>query len=230
MCDFEAWEGDGLPRWGVPDWHGESGYPAPNKSTLPQMWAWQFLRRNPEYRTFWEEKIQPLIDETFVPGPLVLELGERFGLMWMPPSPSAQFGSFFKAAGTRELRRWSSGGSYELNLKEHEVAYIFNMSLPLEAQFQRALTQAKAFQEHKKRKGILTFNEVRQHVDKYVTYLRILDADDAGVSNEEIEEVIFHNLSNIYPEKQRTKTLLNYRRAARKLRDNGYRGLAGALS
>lgn len=36
-----------------PDWRNPADYPAP-EGTSPRRWAWEFLRRNPDYRADWE--------------------------------------------------------------------------------------------------------------------------------------------------------------------------------
>ena len=41
------------PDW-LPDWKDISKYPDPNKAT-GRVWAWEFLRRNPEYQQLWEK-------------------------------------------------------------------------------------------------------------------------------------------------------------------------------
>lgn len=38
-------------NWGIPDWRDEAAYPV--KDSSPVIWAWEFLRRNEEYRTAW---------------------------------------------------------------------------------------------------------------------------------------------------------------------------------
>jgi hypothetical protein len=43
------------PAW-LPDWKNQKNYPDPT-STAPQQWAWQFLRRNPEYQQLWKKGI-----------------------------------------------------------------------------------------------------------------------------------------------------------------------------
>ena len=48
-----------MPDW-LPDWRDVSQYPETKTTTLRQ-WAWEFLRRNPEYREQWDETIAPWI-------------------------------------------------------------------------------------------------------------------------------------------------------------------------
>ena len=44
------------PKW-LPDWQNQSQYPLATATRLD--WAWQFLRRNPEYQEFWSNLIAP---------------------------------------------------------------------------------------------------------------------------------------------------------------------------
>ena len=48
-----------------PDWRNESMYPDPEKTTRLQ-WAWEFLRRNPEYQQLWSARIAPKYDPVHV--------------------------------------------------------------------------------------------------------------------------------------------------------------------
>ena len=47
------------PKW-LPDWRKPSQYPDPSKAEVTRLdWAWQFLRRNPEYQQLWSNLIAP---------------------------------------------------------------------------------------------------------------------------------------------------------------------------
>jgi len=39
------------PDW-LPNWEDETKYPDPKKAT-GRVWAWEFLRRNPQYQQLW---------------------------------------------------------------------------------------------------------------------------------------------------------------------------------
>jgi hypothetical protein len=45
----------------LPDWRDASQYPHPARAPL-RIWPWEFLRRNPEYQTMWQELILPFFD------------------------------------------------------------------------------------------------------------------------------------------------------------------------
>jgi hypothetical protein len=46
-----------MNTWGIPDWKDEAAYPDP-KSTSATRWAWEFLRRNSDYRKDWARYIE----------------------------------------------------------------------------------------------------------------------------------------------------------------------------
>jgi hypothetical protein len=224
---FDAWQVDGLPRWGVPDWQSEVGYPAPKGEARMRVWAWEFLRRNHDYRTFWHDNIRPLIgSESDYFESIFVEMADQFGLVGIPPSPMAQNGAFFAAANICRIQKFRSEDPTTVKLQESEVGYIFDMTLPLEDQFAAALKDANEFRRYRKQQGLLALKNARETSAKYVTYLRILDADDSNADDSKIGEILFPNRSNIFPESQRSKTLTNHRCAARRLRDSGYRRLA----
>jgi hypothetical protein len=53
---------NGTPNWGVPHWVRSEEYPQPTGNGEMIIWAWEFLRRNHGYRTFWKLNIEPFID------------------------------------------------------------------------------------------------------------------------------------------------------------------------
>jgi hypothetical protein len=141
---------NGKTDWGLPDWTLKAGYPAPCGPREKTIWAWEFLRRNPEYRVFWKEKIEPFIDVTggnlaphnelkarLVPGgiyrdaggnfwPYLDELRARFGVEH-PSQPDSHTPSIFAANSIS----WISNYGRELqqiSLDEHQIAIILDLS------------------------------------------------------------------------------------------------------
>jgi hypothetical protein len=70
-------------KWNVPNWLDAAAY-AVDRS--PPEWAWQFLRRNPEYRECWQRHVEPNVVDNIVTRFDQQALAERFGL-WMPVAP-----------------------------------------------------------------------------------------------------------------------------------------------
>ncbi len=78
------------PDW-LPDWKDKSKYPDPT-NTSGRVWAWEFLRRNPEYQQLWDKRA------ALPPGPVyeghsaqaISEISERFERnfgVWTPAPP-----------------------------------------------------------------------------------------------------------------------------------------------
>ena len=213
--------------WGLPNWEIEAEYEAPSNVRPLLYFAWQFLRRNHEYRKFWcESGVQFVDDDGGCVGHIRAEAEARFGLL-TPCDPSNASGSFFAASGTHELRHFkSSNGICSYSLEESEIGYIFDMTMPLEGQFKKALKSAKALQAGRAQQGTLAFKNTKIRTEKYITYLRILDADDAAADEKEIGDRLFPTLENTHPDYRLRIKLRDFRNAAQRLRDFDYRLLA----
>jgi Uncharacterized conserved protein (DUF2285) len=232
-----------MTDWGLPDWTKREEYPAPCGPGQMTVWAWEFLRRNPEYRVFWKEKIEPFIDMTggdLVPHnelkavlvrggicrdaagniwPYLDELRARFGVDVPSPPHSSRPSFFFEIYAP-----WVENDgreSQDLCLEKHQIAIIFDLSRPLAPQFKRAHASAKREQEFRE----ISIKTARRRQELYIPYLRILDARDAGAKPKDVGDKLFPKLSDEHPDYQRQKRLCNYQRAAEKLRDGGYRSL-----
>jgi Uncharacterized conserved protein (DUF2285) len=222
--------------WGVPDWLDASAYPQPTGRARMLVWAWEFLRRNPDYRTFWTEKAAHHLHldasaRCFVDndaGPVVREAEDRFGIGVFPLDPTSSSSlPKFSATFIRRLWRNSDGFPIRLALKTNETGYIFDLNYPLEGQFLRALQNAKELQNHRAQQGKIDLrSNPKERYDKYTTYLRIIDAEDAGTNQSEIADILFPTFTNEHPEYQRRQTFRNHRKAALRLRDTDYRLLA----
>lgn len=212
--------------WGVPNWLDAGLYPQPTGPFALLDWAWQFLRRNHEYRRVWLDKVAPFLEEDGALSEDYVHPAEfgKFGLsLAWPHSPADDHrGEFdFAATWVKEIRRVKGGGSRNVRLADHEVAYVFDLSKPLEPQIINIRKQVDSTQKRWLKKTGSTLEPVRARTDKYVIYLRILDADDAGALDKEIGSVLYQNLSG----DQLRDTLRKHRDAARSLRDGGYRDL-----
>jgi hypothetical protein len=225
----------GPRNWGVPNWEIEIEYLVPTGTRELLYLAWQFLRRNHEYRAFWIEKNEPSIDDD---GYWIDETGEerhpweeatsQFGLA-IPHNPTLNMGAYFIGSGSRELRHSvSNNGVCNTSISASEIGFIFDMTLPLEGQFKRALESAKSLQSYRKEQGVLQFKNTKVRLNKYMSYLRVLDADDAGALENKIEETLFPSLTNEHPDYRRRAALRDSRKAARRLRDQDYRLLVNA--
>jgi hypothetical protein len=196
--------------WGLPDWTQEKHYPAPPGEMC--IWAWEFLRRWPEYREFWKVKIEPFIDgrglicrdANGIWWPHLDELETRFGV-YSPSPPQSTTPSRFTVSRVRWVQD-DGEESQKICLREHKVAFIFDLSRPLNPQFEAARASAQREQEGRQKSGAINLKASRKRTEKYVLYLRILDAE-AGASPKDICDLLLSDLPDDYPDFKRRKAL-----------------------
>jgi hypothetical protein len=227
--------------WGVPDWTDASGYDCARWKT--GHWAWQFLRRNHGYRNLWLEWINLPEDEDGLPdeesdlsniegtfisheGKILDRANAEFGLISIANPENSDASVFFTARAAHMIRTFLSNSKIDRVFKDYEVGYIFDMRLPLEEQFERALASAKQFQKHRAKNDIFTVETKKVRADKYITYLRLLDAVDAGATQNDIITTLFSNIENEYPDYKARKKYDNQIKAAEAMRKKGFRVLS----
>lgn len=202
----------------MPDWRDPAQYPR-DRSML--QWAWEFLRRNPEYRAGWCEHIKPSYDPAWqpnvgtnvgpahgVPADKQAVLVHRFGLETFPPSPDDDRPPLF----IRTALRYTTEREARMLLYPGQIAVIFDLTRPVERQM---AAWKKLFTELKKRAG---HREHRNRTKLFASYLRVLDGVTAGATHTEIGAVLFNNQSS----EQRLITVRDYWDAATRLRDKDY--------
>jgi len=236
--------------WGVPDWR--VGGPS------VVSWAWEFLRRNWDYRKFWQKEVLPFIDpatgrlrddsnevaknkravENWIEGYPELQdifLGlklvplpgvvERFGILSIADPRQSSSVVDFKLSGAHFYggpvppavkKVFGDSLGSRMDLAKDEVAVVFDLRWPIDGQLEVAgLTLRMCQQEW----GYDPPNR-RGRPDKYEQYVRILDADDCGVDDDEIAGALFPRFDD------GPQSVRNARRGAHKLRDGGYRSIA----
>ena len=221
-----------MTDWGLPDWTKREEYPTPCDPGQMKVWAWEFLRRNPAYRTFWMEKIRPFrgvngwIDRDTAGNfwPYLDDLRMQFGVE-LPSPPQSTTPSHF----TDEYISWvqNDGREYQrIPLERHQVAYIFDLTRPLDHQFKMARESATRQQKVRQESGAINVKVSRKRLEKFVLYLRILDAEEAGARPKDIGDLLLPDILDDYNAgSMRLKALADNRKAAQKLRDGGYRAL-----
>jgi len=113
----------------------------------------------------------------------------------------------------------------QLPLSWFEMGVAIDLRFPLDDQLKAIRKMAEEEQAVLKKAGRINPKTARAS-DKYVLYLLILDAEDAGARRSDIEDALFPDIHNDYPERLRSKAFDNARLEARRLRDSGYRALA----
>jgi hypothetical protein len=106
--------------------------------------------------------------------------------------------------------------------RPEEAIAVFDLTKPLKAQFDKAYEWLDFKQKHH---GFNKKAKTRKRLNKYPIYLRVLDAFQVRADKEEIIRVLYPDVLNEYPDYQANKGLENDRKAARQLRDFGYRSI-----
>lgn len=222
------------PKW-LPNWRNPKAYP---DSATSLQWAWEFLRRNPEYQQMWAKLIEPeykhaafmadwknrqakithrrtrvRLHQTNVDA-----VREKFWIETFPPRPSNT-----EAMLQFKVIRYQVGSSTHENerkkvhgeLKSREVVVWFNLDWPHLEQLDNAKLLLETKAGHR--------GEVfRPRYDHYQRYLRLIDAKSVGASDNLIGKVLYGKLSNTYPTRNRDQRLRDDLDAARKLRDQTF--------
>ena len=226
-----------MPGW-LPDWRDPTQYPD-GKSTPGRRWAWEFLRRNPRYQELWEELVAPYFDtesgcyrlgeenaegsgETPVqsPDPFTI-FRETFGIIGFHPPSYADVSLKFHRDAVIEWRGPSPprprNGSYPLS-KNH-TAIVVDLAELTDAKLNEL---GKYLKERAEQRGVRPA-KTSNHKAKFQKYLRILDAELCGMSLCQIANALFTDIRNDYPERARENAARHALKAAKQLRDDGYR-------
>ncbi|MCX7181013.1 MAG: DUF6499 domain-containing protein [Proteobacteria bacterium] len=212
-----------------PDWTDKSQYPDPKQFSLSQ-WAWEFLRRNPNYQA--DYAALELEANQEVQDRISLKTGLAYGLNGSMIHPRASAvvlsGQIFQNGIPRIVRT----NNQPFKIQSFEVAVIIDLRLPIDDQLKFTGPALCDLQDHLHRIGKQGDVKVtrklykRAKPDKYSSYLRVLDAKKAGtITFRKIAEQVFPLLTNNYdPKAGENRASVAYK-AAVALRDGGYRFL-----
>jgi hypothetical protein len=181
----------------LPDWRDASQYP-PVEGTSGTRWAWEFLRRNPEYQKAYSELTHVVFhghpsDEAIMEETRRLfNICERFHLIdgVRPPDPRSNEDPrlSFRAAWMRSYHHNKKHPEQTFPVPEGKILIEFDLDLPLEIQFKHA-------KEILKRAGVPA--KKKYQPEKFPSYLRILDArtEEDPLSFEKIGEIVYPEFS-----------------------------------
>ncbi len=191
----------------LPDWTDPTQYPLIDGSFCGTQWAWEFLRRSPEYQAAYSELFMRCFPTPrpslsgLPPGSVMLppteaeidlycSMMERFRLTdgLFPPSPqSGGSGLVFRAGWLRYYRLDEDHSIPKNRARDATLLVAFDLSLPIEPQLKQA---RKIFQ--REGKGV-----ARYKLQNLPEYLRILDAkvDLSKPTYSRIAETIFPELA-----------------------------------
>jgi hypothetical protein len=214
------------PAW-LPNWTKQDEYPSKTAATRIE-WAWQFLRRNPEYQRAWEQHIRPDYDPSELSEPVdhgrrrrrvgrlrveentIFEKHFRIGT-YPPPAPSeptAKLG-FIAISYAVKSKRWKE----KIAPEDDQVLVVFDLNQSIEGQLADASHVLKSFQGRR---------QFRARVGSYRRYLRLLDAKAVGASNADIAKVLYPEIENIYPGYEGSRRVRKDLKIAERLRDHDY--------
>ncbi|MCP5274867.1 MAG: hypothetical protein H6936_08480 [Burkholderiales bacterium] len=174
-------------KWKRPDWTKENEYSYLDGNTSNEIWAWEFLRRNPEYQIAYNESRHKNNEGKQTFGPDTVDLYTWFELepkskicdpgKLIPPSfyfkkyPHVNF----------PIRPLSQQSRNEL--PEYEFLFVLSIDHDIGSQ----LKLLKKFLEDEERSA------QKPPVGKkknYIKYLRVLDGFEAGAENDEIYNIV----------------------------------------
>jgi hypothetical protein len=112
---------------------------------------------------------------------------------------------------------WGNTDAYgptvvKTKLEHCEVLIRFNVAHPLDMQ----LEQARSMLEHYARRAKSEPADRRPRWDMFPLYLRVLDAEAAGMSDAEAAKILFPNATNVHPEYYGSQHVRNARKAAKR--------------
>lgn len=242
------------PPW-LPDWRDASAYEA-LKGVESAHWAWQFLRRNPEYQTAWKTVSEA---RAFVPAEpnetwrnYTARLAQaharlpahdsrdddtsnRFNVwprpydpaLWDPPVN-------FSLAAADEQPPWLDlGDGSQVAVGGSRVAIIFDLDWPLQRQLEMvpyilsvALTVPRDDEDSEARAPRPRGPLTKARRDDLVLYLRLLDAEATGAPPRERATVLAPGRDDSYPDRRESQRLRGRLRTAKSLRNGRYADLA----
>jgi hypothetical protein len=215
----------------IEDWQDGSAYPHAGQDTLLSRWHWEFLRRNSLYQKDYE-LFRSLPDDS-AGRQKKYTLARKYGLDGIMFDYMDSMEELFKSPRDPEKVRivlWRTewvkddvGNIVEGHmedfdyldpkLRQHECTIVFNLRNPADKQIDKAKELLL--------KELQRFEEKRGRIENYPLYLRLIDADDAKASFDEIAKVMFPDVEIRIARKKIDEELKN----AIKIRDVNYRYL-----
>jgi hypothetical protein len=188
------------------DWRNPDEYPLP-EGLEPWEWAWQFLRRNPDYQAdfhaaldrFWarEDDFSQLVAERngpeFKPDSIPnVECRHKWYVEYYL-DPEIEQPTVDPFLGFVDLYM---ANTHLWPLQNHEVLVRFDLRRPLPRQLKRALAVMEPRQTNMAARGRLKLRRPNLQRERWPLYLRLLDARAAGASYREIAAELLPKLQS----------------------------------
>ncbi|HAR34673.1 MAG TPA: hypothetical protein DCR95_11500 [Desulfobacter sp.] len=241
-----------------PDWRIKDDYEYASNSfwdfySEKEFYAWQFLRRNPEYQQDYEKELAKYKERNINTPPNDMEaellcgfkpddpkIAAKWGLVELFDPKENTAGATFKRRYGRvvfgNLFRVLYGLSDEFEEESEEVftnnpmvsadkiAIEFEISLSIPPQIELAKTYLSDLQNEITNRFKKEIDEDRRpHVSIWPDYLRVYDAYTEGFKRKEIASIIFPGQENKYPNYNAGKKVATYKKQAEKLINGGYK-------
>ncbi|MFQ5659281.1 MAG: transcriptional regulator domain-containing protein [Gammaproteobacteria bacterium] len=211
------------------NWRNESAYPQVEE-TLLSRWHWEFLRRNHEYQRDYESYRALQNDSTSQRQ--CEELARKYGLDGIMLDYREPMEALFRSPRNDariRLIQWHTdwvgedkdgklieGTRKDLDylnprIRQHECCIVINLRNPIDQQLELARERVQKLQQR--------HMEKRGQIKNYSYYLRLIDADDDGVSIVEMVEYFLPDTERKIGLKKMEHDLIE----ASRLRDIDYR-------
>lgn len=218
------------PAWKLIDWTNPKNYEHDGKEPSDEVYAWEFLRRNPQYQNDFAEFVRTgkflgytryILSDDGKYTPRHEDMRDWYGLShesnnYDPNNTTPPI--FAKGDYPRILQKdgyLRSDAATDpddlLEIVQEEVVDVLSTSHNLDHQ----ISQIKDLLKQEQDKN----SAFRKRKEKYIKYLRLLDADLMDASEAEI-------LKKLYAKEEKSRSILHTNlKAAQRLRDHNYKRL-----
>jgi hypothetical protein len=215
------------------DWRNKADYQFTKDLDL-NGWAWEFLRRNPEYQKDWKKELNHFLhknpsltkkeidDDCFYIEPALIDCNEKWWILRFV-NPDTDYPLFLDFANSHGC---VYSKTQNVELLPGQVAAVFDLNLPIKRQIDLIALRLPLWQKEYKRKGIVKRRQPRIKDFCRPSYLRLLDAKADSADNKEINSVIFKNKRQHPDDSKYYNTVIkDAMRTVKKIVDGGYRDL-----
>lgn len=221
------------PLFVIADWKEDNKYPSiewMKDCCYMGVWAWEFLRRNPEYqhdfikleglkknKKLYMNEWRRLRDKYFVSN--FIDPREEISL-----DNHIAFYNPFDGIEIYAYKENETNIKYPLQ-KHEDILIKFNLSEPIKEQIDSTYRILKYLQREFRNQKLIKVVSKKHHLDIFRDYLRILDAEAIGIDIDEIASVLLPTVENKYPDFLGRKRIKANSKAANQYMMHDYRYL-----
>jgi hypothetical protein len=214
------------------DWKNDADYEFAKDLDL-NCWAWEFLRRNSDYRDDWDKELQNLYqitppykvdikDDCFCIIPNQIDCKKKWWIArFVNPDTDFPIGLDFVNSYGHVYRN-----STKIDLLMGQVGVVFDLNLPIKRQIELTKSRLRLWQKEYVRKGMIEVRKPKTQNNLWRSYLRVLDAKLDGAENKEIEKFVYHGeRQNPDDPYYYSKIIRDALKSAKKIVEGGYRDI-----